>query len=80
MQTDADEKLFALCEFERARDVGRQVVARVPPVEPALQRTAWTVVAHSEFDLQDFAAAETAYVQLAAFVPVAANLPWLNTP
>ena len=42
-----------------------QVVARMPPVEPALQRTAWTVVAHSEFDLQDFAAAETAYVQLA---------------
>ena len=71
VQTDAAEKLFALGEFGRARDVGRQVVARVPPVEPALQRTAWTVVAHSEFDLQDFAAAETAYVQLAAFVPVA---------
>ena len=70
VQTDAAEKLFALGEFGRARDVGRQVVARVPPVEPALQRTAWTVVAHSEFDLQDFAAAETAYVQLAAFVPV----------
>jgi TolA-binding protein len=70
VQTDAAEKLFALGEFGRARDVGRQVVARVPPVEPALQRTAWTVVAHSEFDLGDFAAAETAYVQLAAFVPV----------
>ncbi len=70
VQTDAAEKLFALGEFGRARDIGRQVAARVPPVEPALQRTAWTVVAHSEFDLQDFAAAETAYVQLAAFVPV----------
>ena len=69
VQTDAAEKLFALGEFGRARDVGRQVVARTPPVEPALQRTAWTVVAHSEFDLQDFAAAETAYVQLAGFVP-----------
>ena len=69
VQTDAAEKLFALREFGRARDVGRQVVARTPPVEAALQRTAWTVVAHSEFDLQDFAAAETAYVQLAALVP-----------
>ena len=69
VQTDAAEKLFALREFARARDVGRQVVARTPPVEAALQRTAWTVVAHSEFDLQDFAAAETAYVQLAALVP-----------
>jgi TolA-binding protein len=70
VQTDAAEKLFALGEFGRARDVGRQVVARVPLVEPTLQRTAWTVIAHSEFDLQDFAAAEMAYVQLAAFVPV----------
>ncbi len=70
VQTDAAEKLFALAEFGRARDVGRQVVARVPPVAPALQRTAWTVVAHSEFDLGDFAAAETAYVELASLVPV----------
>jgi TolA-binding protein len=69
VQTDAAEKLFALGEFARARDVGNQVVARVPAVEPALQRTAWTVVAHSEFDLQNFAAAETAYVQLLGFVP-----------
>jgi tetratricopeptide (TPR) repeat protein len=71
VQTDAAEKLFALGEFGRARDVGRAVVARVPPVEPALQRTAWTVVAHSEFDLQDFAAAETAYTQLLGLVPAA---------
>jgi cellulose synthase operon protein C len=70
VQTDAAEKLFALGEFGRARDVGRQVVARMPPVDAALQRTAWTVVAHSEFDLQEFAAAETAYVQLLGVVPV----------
>ena len=70
VQTDAAEKLYALDEFARARDVGRQVMARVPPVEPALQRTALTVVAHSEFDLQDFAAAETAYVQLLGVMPV----------
>jgi tetratricopeptide (TPR) repeat protein len=69
VQTDAAEKLFALGEFGSARDVGRQVATRVPPVEPALQRTAWTVVAHSEFDLGEYAAAETAYVQLASFVP-----------
>jgi TolA-binding protein len=69
VQTDAAEKLFALGEFARARDVGRAVVARAPAPEPKLQRTAWTVVAHSEFDLGDFAAAETAYVQLAAYVP-----------
>jgi tetratricopeptide (TPR) repeat protein len=69
VQTDAAEKLFALGEFARARDVGRAVVARTPSVEPNLQRTAWTVVAHSEFDLGDFLAAEAAYQQLAVFVP-----------
>jgi tetratricopeptide (TPR) repeat protein len=69
VQTDAAEKLFALGEFLRARDVGRAVVARTPAVEPKLQRTAWAVVAHSEFDLADFLAAEAAYQQLAAFVP-----------
>ena len=69
VQTDAAEKLFALGEFGRARDVGRLVVVRTPPVEARLQRTAWTVIAHSEFDLAEFAAAETAYVQLLVAVP-----------
>ena len=64
VQTDAAENLFALGDFTRARDVGRQVVARQPAVDPALQRTAWTVVAHSEFDLANYQAAETAYMQL----------------
>ncbi len=69
VQTDAAEKLFALSEFARARDAGRVVVERTPPAEPNLQRTAWTVVAHSEFDLQDFTAAEAAYFQLLTFIP-----------
>jgi TolA-binding protein len=69
VETDAAEKLFALREFARARDVAQAVATRVPTVVPALKRTAWTVTAHSEFDLADFAAAETAYVQLAALVP-----------
>jgi len=69
VQTNAAEKLFALNDFVRARDVGRDVVARMPPPDPGLQRTAWTVIAHSEFDLADFAAAEAAYVSLNAFVP-----------
>ncbi|HSG64747.1 MAG TPA: tetratricopeptide repeat protein, partial [Gammaproteobacteria bacterium] len=65
--TDAAEKLFALSELELARDVGRSLLAREPAAEPALQRTAWTIVAHSEFDLGNFAAAELAYLDLIAF-------------
>src|SRR5690606_26646487 len=69
VQTDAAEKLFALNDFVRARDVARGVVTTHANAAPALLRTAWTVVAHSEFDLGDFAAAEAAYVELAARVP-----------
>jgi tetratricopeptide (TPR) repeat protein len=69
VQTDAAEKLFALGEFVLARDVASEVTARTPAVEPKLMRTAWTVVAHSEFDLENFAAAESAYLRLASLVP-----------
>ena len=71
VQTDAAEKLYALDQYARARDVARAVVERTPPVEPALQRTALTVLAHSQFDLADYANAETAYVRLGAVVPAA---------
>jgi TolA-binding protein len=71
VQTDAAEKLYALNDYARARDVAQAVVARTPPVEPALDRTAWTVLAHSQFDLGDFAKAEAAYVQLNRLIPPA---------
>jgi TolA-binding protein len=69
VQTDAAEKLYALNDYTRSRDVAQAVVARAPAVEPKLQRTAWTVLAHSEFDLMDFANAETAYVHLNTLIP-----------
>jgi TolA-binding protein len=68
VQTDAAEKLFALSDFAGARDVGRAVVERQTAVDPALARTAWTVVAHAEFDLANYAAAEAAYGRLTALV------------
>jgi TolA-binding protein len=69
VQTNAAEKLFALEDFERAREVGLAVVARQPPPSQEMRRTAWTVVAHSEFDLENYAAAENAYSTLSALVP-----------
>jgi TolA-binding protein len=70
VQTNAAEKLFALGDFTRARDVATGVTQRAVPPSSDLQRTAWTVVAHSEFDLGNFASAESAYMTLTAFVPV----------
>lgn len=67
--TNAAKQLYALKDLARARDVAQQVVARQPPADPALQRTALAIVANSEFDLKNFAAAEAAYTQLRARIP-----------
>ncbi|HEX7082089.1 MAG TPA: tetratricopeptide repeat protein [Gammaproteobacteria bacterium] len=69
VETDAAERLFELGELAAARDVAQRVLAREPAADPGLQRVAWTVVAHSEFDLGAYDAAEAAYLRLAAFVP-----------
>jgi TolA-binding protein len=46
------------------------VVSKEPPVEPPLARTAWTVIAHSQFDTDNFVEAEAAYYKLRPFTPV----------
>ena len=68
VETDAAERLYALRDYARAREVARHVVARAD-LDPALARTAWTVVAHSDFDLGEFAAAEQDYSTLIAYIP-----------
>jgi len=68
--TTVAEDLFAQDEFDLAIAVAQIVVGKQPPVDPALSRTAWTVIAHSQFDLLRFAEAETAYYQLRTFTPV----------
>ncbi len=67
--TTVAEDLFVQNEFDLAIAVGQVVVAKQPPVEPALARTAWTVIAHSQFDLEHFAEAEQAYFELREFTP-----------
>ena len=68
--TTVAEDLFARNEFDLAIAVGQAVVAKQPPVDTPLVRTAWTVIAHSQFDLDNFAFAEKAYYQLRNFTPV----------
>ena len=64
------EDLFEQREFDLAISVAQAVATKQPPVETALARTAWTVTAHSQFDLGNFAEAEQSYYQLRPFVPV----------
>jgi TolA-binding protein len=66
VQTDAAERLFALGVFDPARDAAAD--ALLVPMTHDLERTAWTVVAHSQFDLGNFAAAESAYLSLTGYL------------
>ncbi len=65
----AAEDLYALEDYAPAATAGRTLIARYPTAEPALRRTAWTVVAHSSFELADFQAAEPAYAEVLALTP-----------
>ncbi len=68
--TTVAEDLFRQNQFDLAITVGKAVVAKQPPVKPELSRTAWTVIAHSQFDTQSFAEAESSYYSLRNFTPV----------
>ena len=57
----AAEDLYALEDYAPAATAARTLIARYPAAEPALRRTAWSVVAHSSFELADYLAAEPAY-------------------
>jgi TolA-binding protein len=67
--TTIAEDLFQQGQFDLAIAVGQAVVSKVPPVEPSQARTAWTVIAHSQFDTANYANAETSYYQLRNFTP-----------
>jgi len=69
--TTISEDLFQQGEFDLAIAVGQMVVSKEPAVEQPLARTAWTVIAHSQFDTENFAAAEASYYKLRSFTPAA---------
>jgi len=65
--TSVAEELFAGGQLERAVDVAGLVVTLQPPAQPDLERVAWTVRAHAQFDLGRFADAENSYVRLQGY-------------
>ncbi len=67
--TNAAEKLYALHDPNSAVAVARRVLALQPPATPELQRTAWTVIAHVEFQQGAFDRAENAYKEVLALTP-----------
>jgi TolA-binding protein len=62
--TTVAEELFEDGRRDQAMRVAGLVITMQPPATMDLERTAWTVIAHSQFDLQHYAEAERAYQRL----------------
>ena len=67
--TKAAEDLFALNELEQGAAAARRVVTMKPLPRAELRRTAWTVIAHVEFEKKAFASAETSYQAVLRLTP-----------
>ncbi|MGQ0430100.1 MAG: tetratricopeptide repeat protein [Gammaproteobacteria bacterium] len=60
------KQLFSLAEFEAAAKAADQVVTRMPPMGREDERTAWSVIADSSFELGRHDEAEGAYTEVLA--------------
>ena len=65
----AAQDLYELKDHAAAREAGRKLLAKFPSASRELQRSAWTVVAHSSFELADYPTAEQAYTQVLSTLP-----------
>ena len=64
----AAELEFGLKDYEQARNHAQQLVDR-PGTDPLILHKAWTLIAHSSFELLDYERAELAYGQALATLP-----------
>ncbi len=60
----AVDDLYALEEFETAIATAQRLIDQYPDSETSIRRSAWTVIAHSSFDIESFEAAEQAYARV----------------
>ncbi len=61
--TRAAEDIFAAKDLPRAITVSESILARQPPVDAAKQRIAWTIIARSHYDQNEFDKAEPAFAK-----------------
>ena len=65
----AADDLYEMKDFRPAIAAAQRVIERYPARAPAIRRSAWTVVAHSSFELAEYPQAEQAYAQVLALTP-----------
>lgn len=63
------EDIYAMKDYALAVTTGRKMVANFPNAEQPLRRSAWLVVAHSSFELNQFKDAEEGYVSVLQLTP-----------
>ena len=61
--TKAAEDLFSQHNFARAITASNLMIEKFPDSDPKLRKSAWTVKAHSSFEIKEYADAEQAYQQ-----------------
>ena len=65
----AADDLYEIKDFERALAAGHTLIEQYAGAGVPLQRSAWVVVAHSNFDLERYQAAELAYSSVLGLLP-----------
>jgi TolA-binding protein len=66
VQAHAADELFARKDYPAAIDAAVPVVNWKPQAPEGLRRSAWLIIAHGQFEQQDFVQAELAYKQVSA--------------
>ena len=68
------EQFFDLKKFSLAKTTAERLVNQ-PQIKPEMHHNAWILIAHSNFELSDFAAAEKAYLEVLAGLPKNPAMP-----
>ncbi|MBT3202824.1 MAG: tetratricopeptide repeat protein [Gammaproteobacteria bacterium] len=66
------EQFFDLKKFDQAKNTAGKLVKN-PKIKQKLKHSAWILIAHSSFELAEYANAETAYAKVIAGMPVKAR-------
>jgi tetratricopeptide (TPR) repeat protein len=65
----ASEELFALKRYEKALEVANSVVSQKGEIDPKLNKTAYGVIAHSQYELGNLSEAEAGYREQLKYIP-----------
>ena len=61
-------------DYDKAMAMAERLIKKQPPTGDAEKGVAWTILANSNFEQDDFAAAENAYIKALALVPASDGL------